>query len=82
MHYVGLKHQYDKNRYSNFLKNWQPNAELQNAGTNQLTVLNVTHFQLEVHIIEKSINNILYTPVYTEGRVELKTGFSILLEWE
>jgi hypothetical protein len=54
MYYVCLKYQNHKNGCSNFLINWQPNAELQNVGKNQFTILNVTRFQLEFEIIVES----------------------------
>jgi len=37
---------------------------------NQLTIFNITHFQLEFQIIEKSINEILYTLLFIEIWVE------------
>jgi len=49
---VLLKYQYHKNGRRTFLIHWQPNLELQNVGTTQLTILNITHFQLEFKIIE------------------------------
>ena len=74
-HNVRLKYQYYKDGCSTFLINWQPNAETQNVGTTQLTILNITHFELVFQIIEKSNNKILYNPQFTEGWVELINRF-------
>jgi len=54
-HNVRLKYQNHKNECIICLIHWQSNVELQNVGTTQLTILNITHFQLEFQIIESPL---------------------------
>jgi len=42
---------------------------------NQLTIFNVTQFQLEFKTIEKSIKKIIYTLLYIAMRMEPKNRF-------
>jgi hypothetical protein len=46
----------------------------------QLTILNITHFQLYFQITEKSINELLYTLLFIETWVEPKIRLSTLLD--
>ena len=47
---------------------------------NQLTILNITHFQLYFQITENSINELLYTLLFIEIWVKTKIRLSTLLD--
>jgi hypothetical protein len=53
-----------------FSTHWPPNAELQHFVITQLTILNVTHFQLEFQIIEFPIIK------YSKNHYLLKAGWN------